>query len=230
MTIGERCTCKAILHRLVGLISVVALFPAVVCGCQNNFGISVSAYELYNYFNADGKVERWEYQSLDESIDWVLEITKGSIDVVEEGQIVELVHGDAGTELPLWMVRWMNDPYNGVRIYGFVDLVNGSETEFETPVQVAVGSSLPGDTIRTTTDGFTFTSRFEGIGGCETIAVPGWRDEHCAIVTISDDDDDLATNGILTGTYTLAGRYGPALLELDAYQTTWSLSDYTLVE
>ena len=198
---------------------------ALNAGCDQD--IVYVGYNVVDHFPLDGDPREWEYDSFDETIDWTLLVEKQGSIQQSGASVVSLELGNDDTADLYWEVQWSSDSSNGVRIHGFTDIYGGGdEVSFSPPIQFAEKQMVPEDVITTDSGGYTWTSTFQGVEGCETYWVPGWSGEECLVFELDDGDGLPETNGVIVGSYWLVPRYGPAWLDLDAYEGVWNLSGF----
>ena len=207
--------------------ALLPLLALAVVGCEPDY--NYQGYDMPDHFPLDGSKLEWEYSSTDTTLPGELLIEKVGSSVQDDVSVVTLEHwliGEDDAEDLAWTVQWVSDSVKGVQIYGYTNATSGSEVNFDPPIQFAEGHGIPGDQIITQSGGFTWTATFEAVEGCATYWVPGWDEESCLVVNLDDGDDTAVTNGIIVGTYWLVPRYGSALLDLEAYDARWSLSNH----
>jgi len=188
-------------------------------------------YNVVDHVPLDGSQREWEYDSFDETIDWTLLVEKQGTAQLSGASVVALEHSNDDTADLYWEVKWSSDSSNGVQIHGFTNIYGGGdEVVFTPPIQFADKQMKPDDTITTDTGGYTWTSTFQGVEGCETYWVPGWAEEECLVLNLDDGDGMPETNSIIVGSYWLVPRYGPAWMDLDAYEGVWNLSGWDWAE
>ncbi len=194
-------------------------------GCDPD--IIYTGFNVVDHFPLDGDQRDWEYESFDETVDWTLSVEKQGTTQQDGASVVSLEHANDDTADLYWEVKWSSDSSDGVLIHGFTHIYGGGdEVSFSPPIQFAHKQMVPEDAITTDTGGYTWTSTFQGVEGCETYWVPGWSEEDCLVFELDDGDGMPETNGIIVGSYWLVSRYGPAWLDLDAYEGVWNLSGF----
>jgi hypothetical protein len=212
-------------------VAPLSIIGLIIAGCEPTY--DYQGYNMPDHFPLDGSKLEWEYASTDTTIAGELVVEKVTASVQNDVEVVTLEHWlitEGESEDLAWQVLWSSDPVKGVQIHGYTDVINGTEVNFDPPILFAEKNGIPGDQLTTTTGGFTFTSTFEAVEGCETYWVPGWADENCLVINIDDGDDTPITNSIVVGTYWLVPRYGSAWLDLDAYDARWSLASHDWAE
>lgn len=208
----------------VTTLSLLAL--TTTTGCDPVY--VYNGYTLPPYFPLDGSVREWEYASTDSAVEGGLRVEKADAMVQDEVEVVTLEYWNVGvdeTEDLAWSVDWSTDDVQGVRIHRYLEEASGTEVTFDPPVQFMGRDGVTGDQVVTSSGGFTWTATFEAVDGCGTYWVPDWDDQDCLVINLDDGDGDPSTNSVIVGTYWLVTRWGAALMELDAYDTRWSLAD-----
>lgn len=207
------------------VLAAVAACAVQTAGCEGE--LSYAGYRMADHFPLDGTERAWKYASDSGEPSWSLYVEKTQESARDGAAVITLQHSDYDTGDLLYEVLWSSDSMDGVQVWGYSDIVAGTDVTFDPPVLMADYQMIPGDTVTTETGGFTFTSTFDGVEGCGTYWVPGWEDETCLRMVVEDGDDDPSTNGIFTGTFWWVPRYGTALFEVDAYEgILWNLSDH----
>ncbi len=202
---------------------LVPLSAMLLVACDPVFGDGV--HDNTDYFPLDGAARVASYRSASGAMDWTLELQKADTSTVDGIEVVTLEYFDATSSDLLWQVRWSSDAIHGVRIHGFTDVQGQDEVVFDTPV-VLIERGVQSEPVVTETNGFTFTASAGSHDGCETFWMPAWSDESCLVVSLSDADGLPGTHGVITGEYRLVPSYGPAWLDLDAYDDAWWMSDF----
>ncbi len=202
----------------------LALVPAVLLlsGCPDPEVLGVQ--DNTRYFPLDGTERVWTYRSAEQLLDWTLVVEKAESSLSGDMELVTLEHSDADTDDLLWQVIFSEDSVQGVRVHGYTDVQADLDVLFDTPVMLVERGVQDEPSVTETSQGsfIAETSR----AGCETYWVPDWGEESCLVVDLRDTDDDPTTHGIVTGQYRLVPSYGPAWLDLDAYDDTWWLSGF----
>ncbi len=196
----------------------IVLCAGLLAGCETD---STWGWNIDDEFTLDGTVRTWEYAA-DDTTDHLV-VDKVATEIVGDLEVVTLEHSlvsDDGEHRWVADVRWSNHS-QGVWLHGYTD--SDGEVSFEPAILFGEAMAHPGDVVQTFSAGRRWTATFEGFDGCATFWVPGWGDENCLVVTLSDGDDDPATHGVVTGTYHLVPLYGPAWLDLDGYDELWRL-------
>lgn len=206
-----------IIHR------VAPLGALLLAACEPVYDDDV--HDSTDYFPLDGSTRVASYRAVAGGMDWTLELTKAETTTVDGVEVVTLEYFDATASDLLWQLRWSSDSVHGVRVHGFTDVQADEEVVFDQPV-VLVERGVQAQPVVTETNGFTFTASAGTYEGCETYWVPSWADERCLVVSLSDADGLPDTHGIITGEYRLLPSYGPAWLDLDAFEDTWWMSDF----
>ncbi len=203
----------------------IALLPA---GCDGEY--IYQGYSVYRHFPLDGSTRNWKYNSVDDSVDWRLFVEKTNAALDGQTEIVTLRHTNEFDGSILGEVDWSSDSSEGIQIHRLYEEEGAVTTTFDPPILVSKPQAIPGESRTTETGGYTFTATFEDIDGCATYWAPDWEDVECLVVSLTDGDADPATNGLIVGTYWLVPSWGIALMDLEGYVATWSLSGADWVE
>jgi hypothetical protein len=184
-------------------------------------------------YTADG-AESWEYINRDPSISYVYNaVLNEAVEETEDGQVfainwdLECRSNDGScVDRPLHTVNWRIDQSRGVFLAGLVP-EGGAPLDYSPDVQLTLQNMDPGDSVATTTGGFTFESTFVGFVDCPVRwnGTEDWGDD-CVQIDLTDGDADPSTNRGLVGSY-----YAIVGFDLIAWQgeedgDIWELSDY----
>jgi hypothetical protein len=189
-------------------------------------------------FRSDA-IGHWEYINLDESVSYKLYADQNEgVESSPTGQIFAVNWTkECVAEDPYCIdgvgktVKWEVDLGKGVFITGKQDAAdeNGNiapEVDYAPPIQLASGDMEPGDTISTVTNGFTFTSTYQGYDTCPVRwSTANWGDE-CVKLSLSDGDVDPVTNEGLVGDYWAILGFNLVAFQGDTDDDIWELNDY----
>jgi hypothetical protein len=201
---------------------ILAALAVLSTACDSNY--IYAGYSVYKNFPLDGSVRTWQYNSVDDSVDWRLLVEKAGTTTSGTQEVVTLRHTNQSDKSLIGEVDWSSDSSEGILIHRTYEEASAVTTTFDPPILVSKPQGVPGDSRVTETGGFTFTCTFEDIDGCATYWAPDWSGEDCFLFTIDDGDGDTSTNGLIVGTYWLVPSWGTALMDLDGYDAQWSLS------
>ena len=207
--------------------TTLLLTSLAAAGCEPDY--LINGYDMPDHFPLDGSVRVWEYASTDSAVLGGLNVEKAGSVVQDDVEVVTLEHwtvSENESEDLAWEVQWSSDDVDGVRIHGYRNALTDEEVTFDPPVQFTERNEVPGDQVVTSSGGFNWTATFEGVDGCATYWVQDWENAECLIINLDDGDGSPETNGVIVGSYWLVPRYGTAWMEVDAYDTLWSLANH----
>lgn len=206
------------------LSGVVLLIPLLLaCTFKDSSYEAEAVWDVTGWMPLDGD-RRAEY--VNENLDWSLIVEKTMTTSGEDGVDIvtmEWTRGDTGEVLG--SVLWSSAHDEGVYIHGY-SVGAEAPTTFDTPVAFTDedGVMQPGDSVQTTTNGYTFTSTFIRTADCPTAWTEDWSG--CPHFRLDDGDDDDLSGPIFAGDYWLEEPYGPAWMLLTGYTEIWNLADY----
>jgi hypothetical protein len=204
---------------------LIRAFPLAFAGCGGTVDPS-APIRTSNFFPMDGE-RTAVYVSDDGATTDTLEVTKlEPTEAMDGREVVTFEHAFSDGTVK-GAVKWASSAGEGIRIYGYRDGPDGDFTMFDTPVLVTSQNDAEnlGDSVRTTTDGYTFTSTLLGFENCP-VPWGGLDWTGCMHLKIDDGDGDDTTGPLFAGEYWLVTRYGPAWMKLTGDREKWKLADY----
>jgi hypothetical protein len=205
---------------------MIASLLIVLAACDGTT-VTKSGTRTAQFFPMDGQ-RTAVYVNEDTGITENLEVSKiEPTESIDGREVVTFEHSLSGASLTVkGAVKWASAPGEGIKIYGFRDGPDGDFTMFDTPVLVTSENDTenPGESVTTTTNGYTFTSTFIDFEDCPVQWGLDWTG--CMHLKIDDGDGDDTTGPIFAGEYWLVTRYGPAWMKLTGDGQKWNLADY----
>ena len=183
--------------------------------------------KMSDFFPQDGDRQA-EYINEDSTnIAWKLVVEKiEPVEMIDEVEVVTWEWSRSDTGEVIGSVKWSSNSQDSIRIHGYEVTATGESVMFTTPIAIAPDDDdmLSGESVTTTTDGWTVTSTLVGKEDCSVNWGMDWED--CVHIRLDDGDGDDMVGLPFAGDYHLVQRYGPAWMHLTGYAEKWNLADY----